>query len=537
MSSVCYSRSSVSVAKRACATVPAQPGLISQTPVPAFPTSCRNIATCKRSVIARADGSPRRAPGYDGRSPSGRQVYEEARLNDMETEYDLPSSRSNGNAQAATRGGAPPYSQSGRPLQPYTGPGRPNSPPSNRPTSRGRGPPSQVPGPDDQLAYQDVPESYALQRAPQAPMQLSFVEALKGKDVISAAEGARLGVAAGAILDASAMTLEAVTLSDTVAPTGRGEPPFCVPTATLTQVGDVILVAEERAMRRPPAVPDFVALLGLHVRTPRGVYIGRVNDVDFEPETGAVTALYYDEYGLTLLPAGLVNLFGIPSDAVLDVTREAVVVDTRFTWLATPGRLEGIGKVLKSLRVVGGERDSAAAVGARQDRSLRDWEAQYGMTAEEWVERYGGDSGTAPVQDPRQMLPRGGSSDPRRRRTPAAGAYAEPRTAPGGDVYGGRAAATPEAAGAPRAPSGAPPQRQRVPPGGPPRRQRGRRAGQAAAVEADWDGDEDGWGPGTQRPAIGDVLQQDGRSYEYDEVQTAPATKRRGDAVRGEDAF
>ena len=66
-------------------------------------------------------------------------------------------------------------------------------------------------------------------------MQLSFVEALKNKDVISAAEGARLGVATGAILDASAMTLEAITLSDTVAPTARGEPPFCVPTATLTQ--------------------------------------------------------------------------------------------------------------------------------------------------------------------------------------------------------------------------------------------------------------------------------------------------------------
>lgn len=82
---------------------------------------------------------------------------------------------------------------------------------------------------------QDSPESYALQRTPQAPMQLSFVEALKNKDVISAAEGARLGVATGAILDASAMTLEAITLSDTVAPTARGEPPFCVPTATLTQ--------------------------------------------------------------------------------------------------------------------------------------------------------------------------------------------------------------------------------------------------------------------------------------------------------------
>lgn len=72
-------------------------------------------------------------------------------------------------------------------------------------------------------------------------------------------------------------------------------------------------------MRRPPAVPEFVPLLGLHVRTARGVYIGRVNDVDFDPESGAVAAVFYDEYGLSWLPPGVVNLFGVPTDAVLSV--------------------------------------------------------------------------------------------------------------------------------------------------------------------------------------------------------------------------
>lgn len=73
-------------------------------------------------------------------------------------------------------------------------------------------------------------------------------------------------------------------------------------------------------MRRPPAVAEFVPLLGLHVRTSRGVFIGRVSDVDFEPETGAVAALFYDEYGLAWLPPGVVNLFGVPTHAVLSVS-------------------------------------------------------------------------------------------------------------------------------------------------------------------------------------------------------------------------
>lgn len=115
------------------------------------------------------------------------------------------------------------------------------------------------------------------------------------------------------------MTLEAVTVAENSS--SSAAPGFCIPTATLSQVGDVILVSEERAMRRPPAVPEFVSLLGTHVRSTRGTYIGRVKDVDFDPETGAISSIYYDEYGLAWLPMSmqLVNLYGVPTEAVLDV--------------------------------------------------------------------------------------------------------------------------------------------------------------------------------------------------------------------------
>ena len=166
---------------------------------------------------------------------------------------------------------------------------------------------------------QDPSSSYALQRASQPPVLLSFYDALKGKDIITTAEGTNLGKADGAIIDSSTMTLEAVTVADNAS--SSAAPGFCIPTATLSQVGDVILVSEERAMRRPPAVPEFVSILGTHVRSARGTYIGRVKDVDFDPETGAISAIYYDEYGLAWLPMSmqLVNLYGVPTEAVLDV--------------------------------------------------------------------------------------------------------------------------------------------------------------------------------------------------------------------------
>jgi sporulation protein YlmC with PRC-barrel domain len=166
---------------------------------------------------------------------------------------------------------------------------------------------------------QDISSSYALQRAPKPPVVLSFHDALKNKAIITTAEGTRLGVADGAIIDSSAMTLEAIAVADsTMQPSSPG---LCIPTATLTQVGDVILVNEERSLRRPPAIPEFVAVLGVNVRSARGQYIGRVKDIDFDPDTGAISAIYYDEYGLSWLPLSLqlVNLYGVPTEAVLDV--------------------------------------------------------------------------------------------------------------------------------------------------------------------------------------------------------------------------
>lgn len=170
------------------------------------------------------------------------------------------------------------------------------------------------------ILMQASPSSYALQRVQQPPLLLSFCDALKDKDIITTAEGTNLGKAEGAIIDSTTMTLEAVTVAEN-ASSSAGASGFCIPTATLSQVGDVILVSEERALRRPPAVAEFVSVLGTHVRSARGTYIGKVKDVDFDPETGAISAIYYDEYGLAWLPLSmqLVNLYGVPTETVLEV--------------------------------------------------------------------------------------------------------------------------------------------------------------------------------------------------------------------------
>lgn len=150
MSSLGYCCSGASLAKRNCASVPAQASLVSQPPGCAAAKVYPQDAVPKRSLIAFADASGRRASGYDGRSGSGRQVYE-ARFDDMEAEYDMPASRTNGNAQAASRGGP---AQGARSQPTFSGSARTNSPPSSRQKPRARGQPDGPSAPERQMEYQ-----------------------------------------------------------------------------------------------------------------------------------------------------------------------------------------------------------------------------------------------------------------------------------------------------------------------------------------------------------------------------------------------
>lgn len=215
----------------------------------------------------------------------------------------------------------------------------------------------------------------------------------------------------------------------------------------------------------------------------------------------------------------------------MQVTREEVVIDDRSVWLATPGKIEGLGKVLKSLKLAGGEGDSPVVVAARQSRQVEQWEQTYGMSAEEWLERFGEPREQPSARTPpRRVTPpayqQRGRSDPAMfdQRGPELGQFEAPSRT------GGRRQGREQALGSPARRSRQPqraapdqPQQQAGTDAAPGRRQGGR---VEEAAEA--------WG---DRPAYGSVLQPDPRSLEYEEAQRPPLERCRDDEMRSDEAF
>jgi sporulation protein YlmC with PRC-barrel domain len=108
-----------------------------------------------------------------------------------------------------------------------------------------------------------------MQVAPSS-LDFSFVEAMQGKDMITKAEGARVGKARGVIVDTSAMVIEAFTLIST-AKGAAANTLMCIDRDDLEQIGDVVLITEEAAVFPTPRLRRNDAfLLDLPVKNTQG---------------------------------------------------------------------------------------------------------------------------------------------------------------------------------------------------------------------------------------------------------------------------
>ena len=149
-------------------------------------------------------------------------------------------------------------------------------------------------------------------------VQLRFVRDVKGKEVIAQEEGKKLGKVSGVLVDWSGMTVQALQLTDTF----NKVQDTCVPLVYMRQVGDVVLVIDETAYQIAPANRNLSPLLGSTVRDSNGTPIGKISELDFNPETGEITSIFYDEYGVQLpLDTNLkaFNLYGVPVNAIISV--------------------------------------------------------------------------------------------------------------------------------------------------------------------------------------------------------------------------
>ena len=118
------------------------------------------------------------------------------------------------------------------------------------------------------LAQYPAPRS--RRAAPVGELQCSDVA---DKEVISSVSGAYLGVAAGLLVDASSMTVSTLCLKQK-AFSSKGFPQSCLELNAMVQVGDVVLVNQDKPWPQSYA-QGTERLLGCHVYTYNGIPVGK----------------------------------------------------------------------------------------------------------------------------------------------------------------------------------------------------------------------------------------------------------------------
>ncbi|KAI8477197.1 MAG: hypothetical protein J3K34DRAFT_463259 [Monoraphidium minutum] len=217
-----------------------------------------------------------------------------------------------------------------------------------------------------------------------------------------------------------------------------------LPLPALRQIGDVVLVHDEAGLYEPDLDGrlGFVNPVGLEVRTAAGDFLGKVRDISFSPDSGALGRLAYDEFGLPSLPSAFFDCYSVGADDILSVGRSEVIVydDARYRerkessglFAAIPSLLKSLGPggrgggggqlALPAAGMSDAYRDGGAPGGGtgrasylpsnysydQWQQDLRRWEAETGMTYEQYLRASGGapgGGGGGPAGGPRAALP------------------------------------------------------------------------------------------------------------------------------------
>jgi len=143
--------------------------------------------------------------------------------------------------------------------------------------------------------------------------------AVIGKDVVTRTAGRRLGSVSQLWVDVDAWRVDALDLRESRSPLASlgGEEPEAVLLSSLRQIGDVILVHDDSALE-PGFSPDgLLPLVGYEVVTEGGTFLGRVRDLLFRPDDGAVSAIVYDTFGQPFVPDSIVSTYRLPLSSVV----------------------------------------------------------------------------------------------------------------------------------------------------------------------------------------------------------------------------
>eukprot|EP00198_Chlamydomonas_reinhardtii_P010291 XP_001699628.1 predicted protein [Chlamydomonas reinhardtii] len=249
---------------------------------------------------------------------------------------------------------------------------------------------------------------------PQQPVFLNLSQ-VSDKQVITRNTGKNLGTMGEAWVDPQRLEVVSFEVESKrgVGSSVTGN----VPLAMLKQIGDVVLVQDELPPDQVPldARYGFVKLLGLEVRTRMGRVLGKIRDITFNPDTGAISRIEYDDFGLRFLPVNFFDTFSVPAElvesAVLGyvlVASEGEAYQRQEKQGILSGILRGLGTRPQSMGLLltdGGRNEVAGYLPQnytyeKWESDIRRWEAETGMRyedgasggamrVEEWLAREG----------------------------------------------------------------------------------------------------------------------------------------------------
>eukprot|EP00798_Chlamydomonas_sp_ICE-L_P007728 gene7729-900_t len=234
----------------------------------------------------------------------------------------------NGNYNSPANNQPSQYPPSQRPQPSQSQPqGQPQARPQQQrstgpPPAGARGPPN------------SNPKAAPLARAPysgppaQVPQSIMIDQSqVLGKQVISCDTGRKLGVAISMWVDPNSAEVVSLDLS-TKGTANTNAPTVNIPLSAMNQIGDVILVNDEMAMYQQPLDGryGYLVLTGVEVKTQSGEFLGKLRDFSFSPDSGTISSIVYDDFGLSFLPVNFFDTFSLPLSNVLSFSPFGIVV-------------------------------------------------------------------------------------------------------------------------------------------------------------------------------------------------------------------
>jgi sporulation protein YlmC with PRC-barrel domain len=179
-----------------------------------------------------------------------------------------------------------------------------------------------------------------------ATTQVCFRSALIDCQLITRDRGRRLGVVSQVWCDVDAWQVVALDIKDSLVSNYLpGEPSHSVRWQHVRQIGDVILVEDDRVLAELDLTP-YTRLVGSEVVTETGEFLGKVRDFEFAVADGRISHLVIDSLGIPRIPARLLSTYELSVEEVVSVGTDKLIVfegaEERLNQL-TRGWLEAIG--------------------------------------------------------------------------------------------------------------------------------------------------------------------------------------------------